>query len=201
MRLKLEEYLKPQKNGVYIELGALDGVTQSNTKWLEDEYNWSGILIEPSIDKFKECKINRQNNFLFNCACVSFEYKEKTIRGDFNGSPMSSVGGKRRNFYPEVEIVSKSLQSVIDETEYKKINFLSLDVEGYELEVLKGIDFKKQIIEFILIEIYEIDKDNIFYFMEENGYDLIDCVSNFSKESHPNWDGTHNDYLFKIKNV
>lgn len=199
MRLELEQYLNPKKNGVYVELGALDGVIQSNTKWLEDEYNWTGILIEPSIDKFNECKINRPNNFLFNCACVSFEYNEKTIRGDFNGSPMSSVGGKRRNFFPEVEVVSKSLQSLIDDTGFNEIDFLSLDVEGYELEVLKGIDFEKQSINFVLIEVYEIDKNNIFDFMIKNNYILIDCISNFSKDTHPNWDGTHNDFLFKLK--
>lgn len=199
MRLELEQYLNPKKNGVYIELGALDGVTQSNTKWLEDEYNWTGILIEPSNDKFNECKINRPNNFLFNCACVSFEYNEKTIRGDFNGSPMSSVGGKRRNFYPEVEVVSKSLQSLIDVTEFNEIDFLSLDVEGYELEVLNGIDFEKQPINFVLIEVYEKDKNDIFDFMNKNNYILIDCISNFSKDTHPNWDGTHNDFLFKLK--
>ena len=199
MRLELEQYLNPKKNGVYIELGALDGVTQSNTKWLQDEYNWTGILIEPSIDKFNECKINRPNNFLFNCACVSFEYNEKTISGDFNGSPMSSVGGKRRNFYPEVEVVSKSLQSLIDDTGFNEIDFLSLDVEGYELEVLKGINFEKQSINFVLIEVYEIDKNNIFDFMFKNNYILIDCISNFSKDTHTNCYGTHNDFLFKLK--
>lgn len=199
MRDKLEEYLNPKKGGLYIELGALDGVTQSNTKWLQDEYDWTGILIEPSVDKFNECKINRPNNFLFNCACVSFEYTEKTIRGDFNGSPMSSVGGKRRNFYPEVEVVSKTLQSLIDGSGFNEIDFLSLDVEGYELEVLKGLDFNKQSINFVLIEVYEIDKNNIFDFMFKNNYILIDCISNFSKDTHPNWDGTHNDYLFKLK--
>lgn len=199
MRDKLEYYIKPQKNGVYIELGALDGVVQSNTKWLEDEYDWSGILIEPSIKKYDECKSNRPNNIIFNCACVSFEYKENTIKGDFNGSPMSSVGGKRRNFFPDIEVKTKTLQSIIDETSYRKINFLSLDVEGYEFEVLKGIDFTKQTIDFILIEVYEKDKNLIFNFMENNDYTIIDCISNFKKETHPNWDGTHNDYLFKLK--
>jgi FkbM family methyltransferase len=167
---------------------------------LQDDYNWSGILIEPSIVKYNECNINRPKNKIFNCACVSYDYNEKTVKGDFDGSPMSSIDGKRRNSYPSVEVVCRTLQSIIDESMYKKIDFLSLDVEGYELEVLRGIDFKKQTINFVLIEVYEFDKDKIFSFMEEKGYDLIGCISNFSKETHPNWDGTHNDYLFKIKN-
>lgn len=199
MRLLLEKHLKPEKNGVYIELGALDGIIQSNTKWLQDEYDWVGVLIEPSSVKYSECIINRPNNKIFNCACVSSEYTEKIIKGDFDGSPMSSVDGKRRNLQANIEVECRTLQSIIDESMFKKIDFLSLDVEGYELEVLKGIDFKKQIIDFILIEVYEVDKHQIFNFMEEMGYELIDCISKFSKETHPNWDGTHNDYLFKIK--
>jgi hypothetical protein len=47
--------------------------------------------------------------------------------------------------------------------------------------------------------VYEIDKNNIFDFMFKNNYILIDCISNFSKDTHPNWDGTHNDFLFKLK--
>ena len=69
----------------------------------------------------------------------------------------------------------------------------------YELEVLKGIDFTKQTINYILIEVYEKDRNAILSFMEDKGYVLIGNISNFTKETHPNWDGTHNDYLFKIK--
>lgn len=194
---KLKNYLETNKKGVFIELGALDGVFQSNTKWLEDEYGWSGILIEPSPNKYKECIKNRANTLNFNCACVSFDYSYDKIKGDFIGTPMSSVGGVRKNRPPSVEVNAKTLQSIIDSTTFRDIDFLSLDVEGYELEVLKGIDFNEQKINFILIEVYEKDKDNIFDFMKNKNYTLIGNISNFTKETHPNWDGLHNDYLFK----
>lgn len=57
---------KNKKNGVYIELGALDGVLYSNTKFFEDTLNWTGILIEPHPTKFLLLQKNRPNNFLFN---------------------------------------------------------------------------------------------------------------------------------------
>ena len=57
---------KNKRNGTYIELGALDGVLYSNTKFFEESLNWSGILIEPHPDKFISLKQNRPNNFLFN---------------------------------------------------------------------------------------------------------------------------------------
>ena len=60
-----ENIFKNKKNGTYIELGALDGVLYSNTKFFEDSLNWKGILIEPHPEKFKLLQINRPNNFLF----------------------------------------------------------------------------------------------------------------------------------------
>ena len=48
-----ENIFKNKKNGVYIELGALDGILYSNTKFFEDSLNWKGILIEPHPEKFK----------------------------------------------------------------------------------------------------------------------------------------------------
>jgi FkbM family methyltransferase len=195
---RLTKYLS-FKNGIYIELGAFDGIRMSNTKWLEDQYGWTGILIEPSLNKFKECKKNRKDNKIFNCACVSFNDKEKTIKGDFNGTPMSSINGNRKNVKGDIIVNSRTLHSIIEESGYKKIDFLSLDVEGYELEVLKGIDFDTQKIEYILIEIYDKDKDDIFKFLDEKNYVFLVNISNFTKKTHPNWDGTHNDYLFKVK--
>jgi hypothetical protein len=59
-------YFKEKQNGKYIELGALDGVLYSNTKFFEDNLNWSGILIEPNLYQYIKLKANRPNNYLFN---------------------------------------------------------------------------------------------------------------------------------------
>ena len=80
-----EHYFKNKKNGIYIELGAFNGTFQSNTKWLEDEFEWGGILIEPSLNAYNQCCRTRPHNKLFNCACVSNEYKEETINDLVDG--------------------------------------------------------------------------------------------------------------------
>jgi hypothetical protein len=94
---KILKYLN-FNDGFYIECGANDGITQSNTYQLEVSKNWRGILIEPSSIGFELCKKNRNtNNFFYNCALVPYNYKEKTIYGDFDGHLMSSINGIRRN--------------------------------------------------------------------------------------------------------
>ena len=64
-----------KKNGVFVELGAFNGIDYSNTAFLEFNRNWTGILIEPSFDCYKQCITNRPNSICINAACVSHDYK------------------------------------------------------------------------------------------------------------------------------
>ena len=76
---KMEKYLN-YKNGFFIEMGANDGFTQSNTYFLEKKYNWYGLLIEPS-EKFTLLKKNRSKNNIFSdLACCSFKNRGKSIK-------------------------------------------------------------------------------------------------------------------------
>jgi FkbM family methyltransferase len=198
------------KPGKYIEMGASDGLLQSNTSWLQFEYDWSGILIEPS-SAFAHIESNRPNNLYFNCACVSFNYKDSTIAGDFDGELMGSVGGRRLNRPAIHTTPARTLQSILDDSTFGDVDFFSLDTEGYEMNVLKGVDFSKQKIHQILIEVtanlYGASLEDICDFMYSQNYSLADdvdygagigCVSGFTREGTPGWDGTHNDYLFNL---
>jgi FkbM family methyltransferase len=195
---KILKYLD-YDGGIYIESGANDGVTQSNTYYLEKNKGWSGILIEPSVSSFELCKENRsENNIFLNCALVSNDYDSDYIEGDFDGNLMSSVNGNRRNNIGiKIKTKAKKLSDILNENNLKKIDFFSLDVEGYEYEVLKGIDFNSHEFKFLLIEIYKWDYKKIVDLLNTNGYELIENLSGFNLDNNPYWDGTHNDYLFK----
>ena len=68
----LKEYIN-YKNGFYIEIGANDGVRQSNTLYFEKFKNWRGILVEPSKRYNNLIKNRKKKNYFFNVACCSFE--------------------------------------------------------------------------------------------------------------------------------
>jgi FkbM family methyltransferase len=161
-------FFKNKINGVYIELGALDGVLFSNTKFFEDTLKWKGILIEPHPEKFKLLKINRPNNFLFN-ELVSFHEEplifryfiddhaavsgvETTLSQHHFDRYFESNDNYIKTLLQTKKIIKPiSLTSIIKSTNLDHIDYLSLDVEGHEYEVLQSWDFSIHI-DLILIE-------------------------------------------------
>lgn len=178
-------YFKNKKNGVYIELGALDGVLYSNTKFFEDNLNWKGILIEPHPHKFKNLISNRPNNYLYNnlVSCSTENVVFRFFVDNYSGvSGVEETLPKEHfnNFFNSINepqdrvlIKPKTLTEIIKSTDIKHINLLSLDVEGHEYEVLMSWDFSVPI-DVILIETLggsQIEKEQLCRdILIKNGY-------------------------------
>ena len=185
-------FFKNKKNGTYIELGALDGVLYSNTKFFEEFLNWKGILIEPHPEKFNLLKVNRPNNFLFNdiVSCIDTEVKFRyfndwhaAVSGIENTLPLQSLNNyfeSNDNFIkslPQSNLLlkPKTLTEIVKSTGITHIDFLSLDVEGHEYEVLQSWDFSIPI-DLILIEIlgFQDEKDELCRkILIKNGYSFM----------------------------
>ena len=183
-------------NGFYIELGANDGLTQSNTAFFEFSKGWKGILIEPSESAYNECLKNRPASKCYNLACVSNTYANSEIIGDFNGHLMASINGSRSSSENLVSVKVSTLEKILDAEQPAFIDFLSLDAEGYELEILKGVNFNKWRPQYVMIEIYTKDYDSIVDYLRLNNYSLYMNMTQYNTKDNLLWDGTHNDYLF-----
>lgn len=199
---KLDQIMQ-KNNGFFIELGANDGITQSNTAFFEFYRGWKGLLIEPSLEKYQECIINRPNSIVQNYACVDNDFFQDYIYGDFNGSLMASVHGTRLKSSNLVIANTITLEKLLDKYAALEqvIDLLSLDTEGYELPILKGLNLSKYRPRYMLIEIYTKDYNEIIAFLLSYNYVLHSNFSNYSLSTNPYWDGTHNDYLFVDKNI
>jgi len=192
---KLLKYLD-FKSGFFIEAGANDGLSQSNTALYEFEYNWTGLLIEPNAKKFFECKKIRRNSIVENYALVSDNYTDEFISGNFNEdgydeSLMSMVYDsgdwvddellkhKSNIFDRLIEVPATTLNKLLIKHDIKKIDFISLDVEGYEISVLNGFDIKKYKPNYIMIETTTFDNRRkvIFDYMDKMEYSIIDELS------------------------
>jgi FkbM family methyltransferase len=178
---KLLKYLN-FKDGFYIECGANDGVNQSNTWYFEKILNWRGILIEPNIESFKNLKNNRSSKNIFkNVALVSEDFKNKNediylIENNLESKLTNAVNPLSQ------KVATETLNNILKELNINKINFFSLDVEGYEEEVLKGLNLNIFDIDYILIETNNFDKIN--FMLKNCNYILQEKLS-------------FHDYLFK----
>ena len=192
-------------NGFYIEMGAHDGIINSNTYYYEKKLNWKGILIEPS-NFFENLKNNRSSrNIFYKTLCVPFNFNKKILFEDIG--PYSRVPELvSDNYYNWHKEKSKAVEHIynkknilspktnnlndllIDSKAPKLIDFFSLDVEGSELNVLKGIDFNQYNFQYLLIEITDLDKGvyvkEIINFLKEKDYILQGNLTSY-------------DYLFK----
>jgi FkbM family methyltransferase len=178
---KLLKYLN-FKDGFYIECGANDGVNQSNTWYFEKVLNWRGILIEPNKTSFKNLKNNRSSKNIFkNVALVSEDFKNKNEEIYLSENNLESKLTNIANPLSQ-KVATETLNNILKELNVNKINFFSLDVEGYEEEVLKGLNLNIFDIDYILIETNNFGKIN---FMLKNCNYLLQEKLSF------------HDYLFK----
>ncbi len=164
----LMKYIGHIKNGFFVECGGNNGETQDPTYYLEKMRGWKGIIIEP-LPIFKKCADTRTYSKVYNFALVSDDFKAETITlidtnlmttvKEREGSKTWSEEGGRVQKITPVEIVVRgtTLNKILGNTP-QHIDLLVIDVEGYELEVLRGIDLKKYKPEYILIEIL---KENV----------------------------------------
>jgi FkbM family methyltransferase len=192
-----QQIFKGKTNGFFVEVGALDGFGASNTWFFEKERNWSGLLIEPNPVEFnKMVNHPRELSHKENCAIsdVEQEITFLSIEGPcnvlsgikefYNTQHIERINRELDMYknYPEghelysrkeeIKMKAVKLQSLFDKYEIKKVDLISIDVEGAELQVLKSIDFDKTEIDVLLIENnYGLEKETEF--LVNKGYKLL----------------------------
>ena len=192
---KLGKYL-PAK-GFFVEAGALDGFIASNTYYLERIKGWRGILIEPIPEYFRECVRQRPGARVIQCALVASDCAAKAvtmtfaesmscIRGATEKGESLAVGEAGMARSHSVDVPARTLSSVLVEYNVQTIDFLSLDVEGYELEVIRGLDFTLHKPVFILVECLSAEALTAIQQQITMDYELVAPL-------------THRDFLFRAR--
>jgi FkbM family methyltransferase len=172
--LYLYDLFKNKQPGVFIEAGAHNGIDQSNTYLLEKELNWTGLLVEPNANTFAKCRENRKC-FVENYALVAADFNSDSIVGSFAETSFEGtmMGGCTDVHKKDSTANATQLSKLLQKYNISEVNFFSLDVEGYEMEVLKGLDFAKCSPDYILYENHEFlgivyDVHHADFFKEKN---------------------------------
>ena len=178
--LVIEEYFKNKNKGVYIDVGCYHPLQRNNTMLLYQK-GWRGINIDISDFSIKLFKFLRPDDFNLN---VAVSNKEGEIDMFFQKklSQLSTIkeNSAKKAFQGNIlnqKILSRKLTSILDEGKYKdqKIDFLNVDAEGADFEVLQSLDLNKYSPELICIEVIEKDLENsdVFNFLYKNRYKKI----------------------------
>jgi len=154
----------------FIEAGAHNGLTSSNTYFLEHNYSFTGMLVEPCLKLYLECVDNRssKNSFYLSALgehdnqLINLLYSDSMtvtlshnceLSADHAITGASLVTGNSSAKLVEFPAYIHRLTTLLDSSSApNSIFLLSLDTEGMELPILRGIDFVRYLFAYILLE-------------------------------------------------
>lgn len=169
--------------GFYIEVGAYDGVTQSNSVLLEAA-GWHGLLIEPSPSSFAKAVRARPKAIVENAACVGAGFAsghttitdvglmsltaESALEGGAKADWLDRGEGFTGRARQIIDVPATTISALLDKHGVTSVDLLLLDVEGAEVELLRGIDFSRHAPALIVAE--DAYDDSVQDYLKLHGY-------------------------------
>jgi FkbM family methyltransferase len=179
--------------GYFLEIGANDGFTLSNTVYLEKEFGWNGILVEAN-KKYMTSLTKRQKSLIVNKAVSFLTGEADFIDAGLYGGLKSHLDDKhflQTNNASNIKVDCTNLQEILDMTGApSRIDFISIDVEGGEVPVVEQMVSVKQRFHCGCIEYNGRvdDYTKITSLLEVAGYSVI-------------WKGQTEQDLFFVDNI
>jgi FkbM family methyltransferase len=171
----VREFFQNRTTGFFVEVGANDPVSGSQT-WHLEQRGWRGILVEPQPSCAELLRQQRKNSRVFQMACSA---PEKTGEAMFHFSNFSGLCGLEKHVddpnvvYERSEPVKvTTLDAILESEGNPALDCVFIDVEGTELDVLRGFDLKKHHPLLILMEdkVHSLAKH---FYLRRQGYKLV----------------------------
>lgn len=198
----LDKLFKNKSKGVFVDIGAHDGETFSNSYFFEKERGWNGVCVEPIPEIFS--KLNEKRNCIKVNGCISDKTgSEKFLRvkGEFVDTEMLSglvedydnrhleridreikeYGGSKE----EIEVTCYNINKILKENKLNKVDFFTIDTEGNELKILKTIDFDQFDFDVFIVE-NNYETNEINNLMSSNGFKRIKRIGHDEVYRHKN---------------
>lgn len=180
----VDQVMKQKRGGTFVDVGGYDGVTGSNTYFLETHRGWTGALVEPVRAQIAKAAVLRT------CPCVEAAVAPTAGEADFieitegytqmsgladsyDQNLLGTVRNDKRHKENVVRVKTKTLSDILHQMNLVHPDFISLDIEGGEIACLKAFPFADHDVKIWSIE-NNTNTSEIKQIMDTNGYDLIE---------------------------
>ena len=196
-----DDFFKNKKNGIYIDVGCHQPFLNNNTYKLYKR-GWVGINIDLDFNTIDMFNFFRKKDLNIHAA-VSNKEEERDLFFFHNRSAvntLSSLAGTKAKEIKKID--TRSLNNIIENSRFKDkiIDFVSIDVEGFELNVLNGFDLKKYKPKLIIIEFIDL-KIKEYYFQNINNILNSDIYKLMDKNNYKMINWVHDDLFFVPNNI
>lgn len=177
--------LGDQEGGYFVEFGATDGVSLSNTWLLETRYGWTGILAEPNPAWHPQLAASRKAIIDHRCVYqktgvpISFSVTDQMVLGTISTYRDSDRHSQARTMHKEITVETVALHDLLNEHDAPSvIDYLSIDTEGSEYDILAAYDWSRAIKCISVEHNHTANRDKIKTLLESKGY--VRRLSKFS---------------------
>ena len=148
-----------KKSSYFVDVGARDGIGNSNSFYLEQTLGWKGVLIEPHPDLYQQCFDTRSSPTI-NCACSNksdllkfVKYLEEPYGNSGLLKTFPNPGRLEQIKHEIIDVQTKTLSSILESVNSPAyIDYLDIDVEGHEVQVLESLNLNKYFFRVIRVE-------------------------------------------------
>ncbi|KAK3893671.1 hypothetical protein Pcinc_002524 [Petrolisthes cinctipes] len=182
----LNNIIHDMKHGFFVEVGAVDGEYLSNTLSLERQQGWTGLLIEANPNSYSKLLTKNRKAFNINAALSVTKHATKMIfktAGPFG--VRGHIGQEGEGTDIGLKVDALPLHSILQALNVTVIDFFSLDIEGYELKVLKTLSWDRIKIRVLCVETIHLPEGQkaVISYMQSLGYQHL------GKHKIDNWFG------------
>ncbi|HXB58497.1 MAG TPA: FkbM family methyltransferase [Candidatus Acidoferrales bacterium] len=159
-------------SGFFVDVGANEPDELSQSLLLENK-GWNGILVEPQSDCCVRLREKRPRSRVFQVACGAPEQRGKAmLQLSLQESKLATgQGNLPKDGYEEVEVMT--LDDILAQSPHPQLDFVSIDVEGLELQVLRGFDILKHRPRLMIIEDNLPNRLKVHAYIKKHGYRLV----------------------------
>jgi len=172
------DFFQDRREGYFLDVGCAWPMKDSNTYFLERELGWSGIGVDALPEYAKAWEQERPKSRFFNYLVTDHAGSpEKFFRSELPGisatAPRKTFSGREIK-HTEIRVPTITLTKLLEDNRVGRIDFLSIDIEGAELQALAGFDIERFRPELVCIEWFHVGREKVVAYFAAHGYERIE---------------------------